>query len=116
MKKLIGAMVLAVGLLVSPGAWAVDAPRTVEQMLSACEQEDGPVLHAYCSGALDAVASALQTGVEGYGKMCPPEGVTSQQLTKIFTNWAKANPKLWHEDAFGHMASVAVDTWPCPTN
>jgi hypothetical protein len=113
MKRLI--LALAMVVMVSP-AWGekMDVPNTVEKMLSACEGEDGPANFGYCVGATDAIASTLQTGIEGIGKICPPAGGTTLQLMTIFTNWAKSNPEQWHEMALTHIGFVALKAWPCP--
>ena len=110
MKRIIIAALVGV-LLVVPGVRAANNFQTIADFVSGCEKE--PYNKIYCTGVLRGVASMMTL----FDKTCMPEtgarAVSNAQLRQVFLNWAKANPKKWHERGEWGMVLAFTQTWPC---
>ena len=118
MKKLMGAAVLAVALLGAVESKAVEqVPRTVQQLLAACQPDNPWIL--YCYGFVDAVTKTMSIigGVKGGLREklgnCGPDSTTTGQDVQIFINWAKANPTKWQSPGLSGVILALREAWPC---
>ena len=109
-------MALVTGLLVSGGAWAAgsEVPSTTQDYLAACEKGNSWFL--YCAGLERGVANMLSSEflIRPKFRVCIPKNVTAGQRIQVFINWAKANPKMWHEPGWSSMVVAFFEAWPCP--
>jgi len=113
MKKLIGAVVLAVALLGASGVKAEKDPKsTIEALLKNCKQKDAaPGL--YCLGVIRGAAVTLAQSKDNEYKFCPGGFVSYEQMRQVFINWADANPKHWQVEGVTGVIAILMDTWPC---
>lgn len=56
---------------------------------------------------------ALSQGPEFDRMVCPPQGITHDQVVKIFTAYTSNNPQYLEEPAMDVLFRAAVAEWPC---
>jgi len=117
MKKIISAVVLASGLLMSPGSQAeeIKLPTTVQEYVSAFDPSSR--WYEYISGVIRGLHYVMSlngaVGVNNVPKVCSTDNVSTGQMWQVFLNWAKANPKHWKIKGDTAVMVALEETWPC---
>ena len=114
MRKLIGAVVLAVALLWGQGVEAFETPKTVQDFLTQC-QTKGSLNEIYCVGVFHGVGLVLRTNAKYHRQyaVCSKSFISFGQMQQAFYNWANANPKHWQADGGVGITTALIQTWPC---
>ena len=117
MRKIIGTVLLASVLLMSPGSQAEETkkPTTVQEYVSAFDPSSR--WYEYISGVIRGLHYVMSlngaVGVHDVPKVCYTENVSTGQMWKVFLNWAKANPKHWKKKGVTAVMVALEETWPC---
>ena len=106
-------------------AWAVES---VGEMLSKCR----PIAEAKIDGDKVSYEQSLGTeecwgafsAIQGLSNfysvkkpvlnICAPSGANTVQFVAVFVEYAKANPKTWHEPYLPKAVNSLVRAFPCP--
>jgi Rap1a immunity proteins len=62
-----------------------------------------------CAGEVVGVVEAMRTS----GLICPPDGVTNDQLVRIVVTEIESHPEGLHEDFIVPASAIFMATWPC---
>jgi hypothetical protein len=87
-----------------------------QQNVSSDEAMRFEYCHAYVTGVADslamfkAVAKSKRFWVQAY---CPPEGVDSDQVTSVVTNYLRDHPKKRHLAAASLVTHALTEKFPC---
>ena len=53
--------------------------------------------------------------VRAFEGACPSQRVTTDQVTQVWVNYAKARPEKWDEGVSPLAVSAFANAWPCST-
>ena len=85
-------------------------------ILPSCESEsikDNAYCAMYLGGIIDANSALYEWRDLAIKNYCIPEGVTLDQLRKVFTKYANENPQDLHQSAASMMMSAFYKAFPC---
>jgi hypothetical protein len=73
----------------------------------------GIVMHltlaGMCAGMVVGAFETLRT----FGSLCPPDGVSNEQLVRMVVNNIERYPERLHVDFIVPVAATLIATWPC---
>ena len=79
----------------------------LERLCSGTEYEQG-----FCQGYVNAYLEAHYL-FDVKNVFCPKGGVSTTDVPRFFTKWAKANPDRLGEPAFTSLDNSLAARWPC---
>jgi hypothetical protein len=59
------------------------------------------------------LAYVKESNTEGVLHTCPPKGISSTQMIRMFLQEARNNPGALHQDAFIMISNMLVRSFPC---
>ena len=106
-KKLVTITALAM-LLGSPNSHAV-VLKSGNDLVEYCDRPEDGLLIGYCHGFVNGVSNLAVTAA----LVCPPGGVTEEQLVNIVRKSMKENPEMLHLNAVGLVTFAISKVFPC---
>ena len=76
--------------------------------LAGCKAATGPDA-AFCMG----IVEGLMWSLPGWGVVCLPKGVTTEQGLKVLVKYMDDHPEELHEKTAELAARAFVKAWPC---
>lgn len=107
-KKLVTITALAM-LLGSPNSHASVSAVTGNELVEYCDTPEDGLLIGYCHGFVNGVSNLAVTAA----LVCPPGGVTEEQLVNIVRKSMKENPEMLHLNAVGLVTFAISKVFPC---
>jgi hypothetical protein len=62
-----------------------------------------------CAGTVIGIFEALRA----FQLICPPDGISNQQLVRMAVNHIERRPETMHEDFIVPVGARLMATWPC---
>jgi hypothetical protein len=73
----------------------------------------GIVMHVMLAGACAGMVIGVSETLRTFGTLCPPDGVSNEQLVRMVVNEIEGHPEHLHEDFIVPVAGTLIGTWPC---
>ena len=85
------------------------------KLFQMCQQKDGSVEDAVCTGYIVAIADIMDTTALHGWSACIPADATIGYLQKVVTIWLKNNPDDHKYTANSNVADALAEAYPCGT-
>lgn len=117
------AMLVAMNVVAQEEKEQTDFPQqqTARDLLTACASSSisnlGRARRKYCAGFVSGVEEAIRFKSQLLGadsRICPPSGVTAQQLAEAYMRHANANSKELDKPAVEVVFEALKRAFPCP--